>query len=95
MVGLFSKHDPHPERKAELNRKAESIKKDWSPGETIIFKNERIAILQSVLGYFPQFIVAFDNLTKNGYRLMTCDDGQGHGGTFSGGASRYYFQKIT
>jgi len=94
MVGLFGNKNPHPERTDELNRKSEAIKKDWSPSEVIIFKNERIAILQSKMGYFPQFIVAFDNLTKNGYRLMTCDDGQGHGGTISGGASRYYFQKF-
>ena len=77
-----------------MNSKSELIKIDCSPGEIIIFKDGHITIPQSVMDYFPQFIVAFDDLTKKGHSLMTYDEGQGQGGTFSGGASRYYFQKM-
>ena len=77
-----------------MNSKSELITKDCFLDEIIIFKDEHIAILQSVMGYFPQFIVTFNDLTKKGNSLMTYDEGQGQGGTFSGGASRYYFQKM-
>jgi len=45
-----------------------------------------------------QFIVAFDDLTKEGYRLMAIDEGKEGGqasGGFTGGVNAYfYFQKM-
>ena len=97
MVGLFTP-EPPSERQSELKRKSESIieevKNSEKYGETILFKNERIAILCSQMGLLPEFIVAFDDLTKNGYRLMLKDKDTDHGGTYTGSAARYYFQKF-
>ena len=37
---------------------------------TIVYKNERIAILKASTEKFELFLVAFDQVTKEGYRLM-------------------------
>jgi len=37
---------------------------------TIVYKNERIAILKASTEKFERFLVAFDQVTKEGYRLM-------------------------
>ena len=75
----------------------DSYKQQWRKNRVIEFKNERIAILQRQSGSIVQFIVAFDQVTKEGYRLMAIDEGktiQGGAG-FSGGINAYYyFQKM-
>ena len=96
MVGLFSS-EPDSERQSELKHESESIREELkkSDNETILFRNERIAILQAVMGLLPEFIIAFDDLTKNGYRLMLKDKDKDHGGTYTGNVARYYFQKFS
>jgi hypothetical protein len=41
---------------------------------------ELIAILQRAFGVQVEFIIAFDDLTKEGYRLMVIDEGKTAGG---------------
>jgi hypothetical protein len=50
-------------------------------------KNECIAILQRRLGAQVEFIIAFEDLTRQGYRLMAIDE-SGESGEY------FYFQKM-
>lgn len=74
-----------------------SYKEQWDKNGIVQFKNERIAILQRAWGMQVQFIVAYDQLTKEGYELKAIDEGKTGGqasGGFTGGVnSYYYFQK--
>ena len=88
--------NPKNKEDLELNTRVTDYKKTWNKRGIIQFKNERIAILQRVWGSQVQFIIAFDDLTKEGYRLMAIDEGKA-GGTdnITGGVnSYYYFQKM-
>jgi hypothetical protein len=80
----------------ELNTRSAEYKQNWNKDGIIQFKNERIAILKRVVGAQVQFIVAYDDLTKEGYRLMAIDEGmQAQGTGITGGVnSFYYFQKM-
>ena len=71
----------------------EEYKKNWSKHSVIEFKNERIAILHNTPKLRVQFLRAFDDLTKEGYRLMASEhlDLSHNYDTFTG---FYYFQKI-
>ena len=64
----------------EIDSRSEEYKKHWDKNGVIQFKNERIAILHRMVGAQVQFIVAFDDLTKEGYRLMAQDEGKTGGG---------------
>ena len=75
------------------------FKATWDKKGTIVYKNERIAILKAENGKVVQFLVAFDQVTKEGYRLM----GSGIGldsvsqwtGLAGGSNTTYlYFQKM-
>ena len=46
------------------------FKATWDKKGTVVYKNERIAILKAENGKVVQFLVAFDQVTKEGYRLM-------------------------
>ena len=46
------------------------FKATWDKKGTIVYKNERIAILKASTEKFELFLVAFDQVTKEGYRLM-------------------------
>ena len=46
------------------------FKATWDKKGTIVYKNERIAILKASTEKFERFLVAFDQVTKEGYRLM-------------------------
>jgi len=76
----------------------DKFKREWDKNGTVQFKNERIAILQRSFGRQVQFLVAYDRLTKEGYRLMAIDEGktggQASGGLTGGVNSYYYFQKM-
>ena len=67
---------------------------------TIVYKNERIAILKAENGKVVQFLVAFDQVTKEGYRLMGSGiglDAQSTGLAGLGGTSNttyLYFQRM-
>lgn len=51
------------------------------PDRTILYKTEHIAVLQKITEEI-KFIATFDDITKEGYRLMAIDSG------------RFYFQKV-
>ena len=73
-------------------------KKQWVKNGIVQFKNDRIAILQRAWGAQVQFIVAYDQLTREGYRLMAIDEGKTAGqasGGFTGRLNAYfYFQRM-
>lgn len=81
----------------ELLKREPEYKINWNKNGVIQFKNERIAILHRMWGSQVEFIIAFDDLTKEGYRLMVIDEGKtaDAGGLSGGVSSYYYFQKIT
>ncbi len=81
---------------ANLMIKGREYKTKWNKDGIIQFKNERIAILKRMWGKQVEFIVAYDDLTNQGYRLMAHDEGkEGSAGGISGGINSYfYFQKI-
>ncbi len=86
--------NPKHKEDLKLNKRVAEYKKIWNKRGIVQFKNERIAILQRAWGEQVQFIAAFDDLTKEGYRLMAIDEGKTTGDGFSGGVnSYYYFQK--
>ncbi len=60
----------------KLRTRTDDYKKDWNKRGIIQFKNERIAILQRVWGSQVEFIAAFDDLTKEGYRCIAHDEGK-------------------
>ena len=76
------------------------FKATWDKKGTIVYKNERIAILKAENGKVVQFLVAFDQVTKEGYRLMGSGvglDAQSTGLAGLGGTSNttyLYFQKM-
>jgi hypothetical protein len=72
------------------------FKAQWDKNGIVQFKNNKIAILKRVVGQQVQFIVAYDKVTEEGYRLMAIDEGiTASGSGFSGGASAFfYFQKM-
>jgi len=72
------------------------FKAQWDKNAIVQFKNNEIAILKRVWGQQVQFIIAYSQVTKEGYRLMAIDEGmEAQGSGFSGGASAYfYFQKM-
>jgi hypothetical protein len=79
----------------DLYLRTPEYKKKWNKYGIIQFKNERIAILQRAYGAQVEFIIAFDDLTSEGYELKAIDEGkEGDTGVISGGInSYYYFQK--
>ena len=76
--------------------KHDEFKAQWDKNGLVQFKNDKIAILKRMVGQQVQFIVAYDKITEEGYRLMAIDEGiTAQGSGFSGGASAYfYFQKM-
>jgi len=81
----------------KLKTRIGDYKKDWNKNGIIQFKNERIAILQRVWGQQVEFIIAYDDLTNEGYRCIAHDEGKegGSGLGATGGINSYfYFQKM-
>ena len=68
----------------------------WQKGRVVQFKNDKIAILMRAHASQVQFIVAFDQVTREGFRLMAIDEGkEASAGGFTGGVNAYfYFQKM-
>ena len=75
-------------------------KSEWDKKNVVQFKNERIAILKAENGKVVQFLVAFDQVTKEGYRLMESGIGLDKQSTLAGGfggtsnITYLYFQKM-
>ncbi|WP_415283928.1 hypothetical protein [Candidatus Nitrososphaera sp. FF02] len=85
------------ERDALLRLRTEQYKLLWEKNGIIQFKNERIAILKRQWGAQVEFIIAFDDLTNDGYELKAIDEGktqEGGLGQSGGVSSYYYFQKL-
>lgn len=86
------------ERFEDLRKRVEQYKPMWDKNGVIQYKDEFVAILQRSWGVQVEFIIAYSDLTKEGYRLMAIDEGKTGGqasGSFTGGVnSYYYFQKI-
>lgn len=78
-----------------LKNRIESYKHRWDKDGIIQFKSEHIAILQRKYGFQVEFLIAFEDITKEGYRLRAIDAGKtADGGGFMGGMNSYfYFQK--
>ena len=74
----------------------DEFKRNWQKGRVVQFKNDKIAILMRAHASQVQFIVAFDQVTREGFRLMAIDEGkEASAGGFTGGVSSYYyFQKM-
>ena len=83
------------QQRRQLASRVGDYKPLWDKNGTIQFKNEQIAILKRAIGAQVEFIIAFDDLTKEGYRLMVIDEGKetGVGGLGGGISSYFYFQK--
>jgi hypothetical protein len=86
------------ERFQNLRQRIVEYKPTWDKDGIIQYKTEYIAILQRRWGMQVEFIIAFDDLTREGYRLMAVDEGKTGGqssGGFTGGVNAYfYFQNM-
>ena len=83
-------------RVEDLRHRVDQYKPMWDKNGIIQYKDEFIAILQRAWGSQVEFIIAYSDLTKEGYRLMAIDEGkEAQAGGLTGGANAYfYFQKI-
>ena len=83
------------QQRRQLASRVDDYKPLWDKNGIIQFKNEQIAILKRAIGVQVEFIIAFDDLTKEGYRLIVIDEGKetGMGGLGGGISSYFYFQK--
>ena len=102
-MGLFGKHEEAEAAKEakklrlqQLQERISQYKPSRDKNGVIQYKNERIAILQRVWGQQVEFIIAYDDLTKEGYRCIAHDEGKEGGGSgLTGGLnSFFYFQKM-
>ena len=64
------------QRYKHLSQRIEDYKPSWDKNGVIQYKTEYIAILQRKWGFQIEFIIAFDDLTREGYRLMAVDEGK-------------------
>ena len=84
------------EEKKDLEFAEAEVKSKWKKSDTIEYKDEYCAILHRMINNKVQFIKAFSDITKEGYRLMAQDEGSSVivGFVNAGMDSYYYFQKI-
>lgn len=80
----------------DLSERAKLYKSMWDKNGVIQFKSEYICILQKKWRSQVEFIVAFEDLTRDGYRLMAIDSAGKSSDDIvpAGTESYYYFQKI-
>ena len=81
----------------EILRRKSEYKKYWDKDGVVQFKNDRIAILLRMWLKQVEFIIAFDDLVKEGYRVVAMDEAKepdAHGGWNTTGESYFYFQKM-
>lgn len=80
----------------DLSERAKSYKPRWDKNGVIQFKSEYICILQRKWRSQVEFIVAFEDLTRDGYRLMAIDSAGKSSDDIvpAGTESYYYFQKV-
>jgi len=80
----------------EILRRKNEYEKHWDKDGIVQFKNGRIAILLRMWLKQVEFIIAFDDLVAEGYKLVGIDESREpnpHGGWDIGGESYFYFQK--
>jgi len=101
IVEKYAKDDVEQDKKErfeDLKSRVDQYKPMWDKNGVIQYKDEFVAILQRAWGVQVEFIIAYSDLTKDGYQLMAIDEGKSGGqssGGFTGGVnSYYYFQKI-
>ena len=88
------------ERKENLKSRVSQYKPLWDPMNVIQYKDDYCAILQRAGGERVEFLIAFSDLTKEGYRLVAQDKGSQDIGLnvtkniTKKDTSYYYFQKI-
>lgn len=84
------------EEDLELKKIEDGFKGKWNKNGVIEYKDEYCAILQRLPRARVQFLKAYSDLTREGYRLMAQDEGGSiHTGIISAGVNAYfYFQKI-
>lgn len=81
------------ERYQDLRNRVERYKPLWDKDGVVQFKSDHVTILQRKFGTRVEFIIAFEDLTKEGYELRAVDEGKES--SFSSGVnSFYYFQKF-
>ena len=85
--------------KALIDTEQNLYKFQWDKKNVVQFKNERIAILKASTEKFERFHVAFDQVTKEGYRLMGSGKGldsvsQWTGLAGTANATYLYFQRM-
>jgi len=76
------------ERYESLRKRIDEFKPTWDKNVVIQYKNESIAILRRETGKQVEFIIAFDDLTREGYRLMVVDESESDSG------GHFYFQNM-
>jgi hypothetical protein len=87
MMTIENSKQDKKERYGNLRSRIDIYKPAWDKHGVIQYKSEHIAILQRRTGMQVEFIIAFDDLTKEGYRLMALDERESSGEYF-------YFQNI-
>ena len=97
-TGIFRSNSLKKHEDSDLFARTLQYKPYWNKNGVIQYKDENIAILQRAWGRQVEFIIAYSDLTKEGYQLMAIDEGKTGGqasGGFTGGVnSYYYFQRI-
>jgi hypothetical protein len=93
------KHEISAEQKQimdDIRARVPLYKPRWNKGEVLEYKDEYCAILRRHFGEQVEFIIAYSDLSKEGYRLVAQDEGKtvSSGGLSGGMNSYYYFQKI-
>ena len=76
------------ERYENLKRRIDDFKPAWDKNGVIQYKTEHISILRRITGMQVEFIIAFDDLTREGYRLMVVDESDSNSGGY------FYFQNM-
>jgi hypothetical protein len=82
------------ERYQNLKNRVDIYKPVWDKDGVIQFKSDQIAILQRILGSQVEFIIAFEDLTKEGYELKAIETAKESSSISDGIDSFYYFQKF-
>ena len=84
------------EEDLELEKIENEFKGKWNKNGVIEYKDEYCAILQRLPGARVQFLMAYSDLTREGYRLMAEDEGGSINAAFvkMGVNAYFYFQKI-
>lgn len=82
-------------RYQNLKTRVERYKCMWNKDSVVQFKSDSIAILQRKPASQVEFIIAFEDLTKQGYELKVIDTGKETSSFSYSVDSFYYFQRFS